>query len=128
MHYQLPINRTFQYKTVCVTILTSIDSNDQPVTISIRSGTNNQYDFLRFVLYCSVKRILHRGDTLVLDNAAVHRASNIRSNLDAIMNKVGCRILFMPTYSPELNPCELVFEQAKKHASYLWHTSNLSKS
>ena len=123
---QIPINRNLSSKSVTVTLLTSIDRRDDGVTIDVRVGTNDRYDFLKFILYCATKGVLCRGDVLVLDNASVHHAKDIHEYFLWILNEIGCFLLYMPTYSPELNPCELVFAQTKKHVSRLWSTSNLN--
>ena len=49
------------------------------------------------------------GDILVLDNACVHTANEIIPHAQALVDSVGARIVFLPTYSSELDPCELVF-------------------
>jgi transposase len=43
-----------------------------------------------------------RGSTIVLDNARVHR----KSELFDLAADSGCFILFLPAYSPDLNPIE----------------------
>ena len=123
---QLSIDRSIGGKSVIVTILTSVDDRDDEVTLDIRVNTNNQYNFLDFILSCVNKQVLRSGDVIVLDNASIHRAKEIRVYLFKLLRSVGCSILYMPTYSPELNPCELVFAQTKKQVSRLWHTTNLS--
>lgn len=49
------------------------------------------------------------GDILVIDNASVHVAAENQELLDLVIQKGRFRIVTLPTYSPELNPCELVF-------------------
>ena len=56
---------------------------------------------------------LTRGDILVLDNAKVHYAANIRNTVEALLRVTGVQMIFLPAYSPELNPCELIFQLAK---------------
>ena len=56
------------------TILTSIDDRDEPLTIRFRLSTNNQYDFRNFIAYCVSQGVLRCGDTLVMDNARIHKA------------------------------------------------------
>jgi transposase len=48
----------------------------------------------------------------------IHDAEPILDDLAALLAAAGVTPLFLPTYSPELNPCELVFGETK---SYLYH-------
>jgi transposase len=54
---------------------------------------------------------LPRGSTLVLDNLSVHRSPAVRE----VVERAGCFLLFLPAYSPDFNPIELVFAQLKTH-------------
>jgi transposase len=54
---------------------------------------------------------LPRGTTLVLDNLSVHRSPDVRQAVEA----AGCFLLFLPAYSPDFNPIELVFAQLKTY-------------
>jgi transposase len=49
------------------------------------------------------------GQTLVLDNLAVHHRAAVRRLLEAH----GCGLLFLPPYSPDYNPIELAFAKLK---------------
>lgn len=60
-----------------------------------------------------------RGDTLVVDNARIHKARDIVPTLRAALAAAGVRMLFLPTYSPELNPCELIFAQVCQSVSHV---------
>lgn len=48
---------------------------------------------------------------VIMDNASIHNVSGVR---DIIENQIGARLLFLPPYSPDLNPLEEVFAQVKK--------------
>jgi transposase len=52
---------------------------------------------------------LRAGDVVVLDNLACHRRAKVR---EAIVG-ARCRLLYLPPYSPELNPIELAFSKLK---------------
>jgi transposase len=52
-----------------------------------------------------------RGTTLVLDNLSVHRSPAVR----AVVEAAGCFLLFLPAYSPDFSPIELVFAHLKRH-------------
>jgi transposase len=52
---------------------------------------------------------LKPGDIVVLDNLGSHKSSAVRQMVRA----VGARLLFLPPYSPDLNPIEQVFAKFK---------------
>jgi transposase len=56
---------------------------------------------------------LERGDILVCDNAPVHKGVDSLPKLSRFLAAKGIQLWFLPKYSPELNPCELVFAQVK---------------
>jgi len=99
-----------------VTAVTTLADPLNPVAVlDIRQGSNDSFDFLGAILSMVQRGILVQGDTLVLDNASVHRAEQIADDLEALLTAVGARIMFLPAYSPELNPIEYVFGLVKGH-------------
>jgi len=66
-------------------------------------------------------RFLQRGNYLIVDNACVHGGGETMALLKAILDSAGVRLIFLPAYSPELNPPELVFNIMK---SYLRNKCN----
>ena len=95
-----------------ITIMTSLTSPDGLVMSLPRTSSNTAWDFLLFL--CDSAALV-MNDVLVLDNASIHYSSDIAVPLNALLLASGVRLLFLPTYSPELNPCELVFSQVKRH-------------
>ena len=116
--------RRLHAEWITATILTSTDHRDDPITANFRCQTNNQYDFRKFIAMCLYKGVLRWGDTLIMDNARIHKAKNTFTGIQHGLARRGISILFMPTYSPELNPCELVFAQVKKFIRETWIRSN----
>jgi len=98
-----------------MTVLTSLSHPNGFVCSTPRVATNTAIDFFLFVTQLVKNQDLVAGDVLVLDNAAIQYSDEIRAPLDALLQLTGVRLLFMPTYSPELSPCELVFAQIKRH-------------
>ncbi len=53
---------------------------------------------------------LRPGQAVVADNLAVHQIARARAAIEA----AGCRVLFLPTYSPDYNPIEQAFAKCKQ--------------
>lgn len=54
---------------------------------------------------------LQKGDVVILDNLAVHKSARAAACLKA----KGAWFLFLPPYSPDLNPIEMAFAKLKAH-------------
>lgn len=52
---------------------------------------------------------LRTGDIVVMDNLSAHKVAGVR---DAIQ-RVGAEVMYLPPYSPDLNPIETVFSKFK---------------
>jgi len=52
---------------------------------------------------------LSQGDTVIIDNLSSHKVAGVREAIEA----VGARLLYLPPYSPDLNPIELAFAKFK---------------
>lgn len=79
----------------------------------MRENSNTATDFLSFVEQVCQNGLLPQGHILVFNNAAVHLSVNIVEELDQMQERYGVFFVTLPTYSPELNPCELVFGYIK---------------
>ncbi len=113
-------------------------THDIPFFIDYRYESNNQWNFCDFVYLACQQGYLQKSDYLIVDNASVHSGLDSQEILKEILDTFGVRIIKMPVYSPELNPCELVFSQVKRYIrnhkllnnrSCLWQevVSSLSK-
>jgi len=64
-----------------------------------------------FLLYVETELVptLKPGDIVVMDNLGSHKGKAVRQAIRA----TGARLLFLPPYSPDLNPIEQVFAKLK---------------
>ena len=68
------------------------------------SGDN----FLRYVEQF-LAPTLRPGDIVIMDNLGSHKGEAVRARI----RSAGARLLFLPAYSPDLNPIEQVFAKLK---------------
>lgn len=54
---------------------------------------------------------LNQGDIVILDNLPAHKSEKAK----ALLRKRGAWFLFLPPYSPDLNPIEMAFSKLKAH-------------
>ena len=53
---------------------------------------------------------LRPGDVVIMDNLSSHKRQRIRE----LIKDADARLVFLPAYSPDLNPIELVFAKVKQ--------------
>ncbi len=53
---------------------------------------------------------LRDGDVVILDNLSSHKSEHARR----LIESRGARLVFLPPYSPDLNPIEMVFSKIKQ--------------
>lgn len=98
-------------ETWSISCLVSLSKN--PTFITAHQNTNDQLDFLWFIVEALEAGELQRGDYLIVDNAAIHGGKETIEILDDLLKSAGVTMKFLPKYSPELNPAELVFSLVK---------------
>jgi transposase len=52
---------------------------------------------------------LQPGDLVIMDNLAAHKAAGVREAIET----AGAELVYLPPYSPDLNPIELAFSKLK---------------
>ncbi len=75
--------------------------------MTVEGGTSGKV-FLQFVREYLIPS-LRRGDVVVMDNLGAHHATGVRQEIEA----AGASVLYMPPYSPDLNPIELCWSKMK---------------
>lgn len=83
-----------------------VDNLNAPMTYQ---GTMNTELFIHWVQYLLVPS-LSKEQVVIMDNAPIHKNKRIRE----IIENAGCKLLYLPTYSPDLNPIENYWAVMKK--------------
>ena len=78
------------------------------VATALFDGATNGTRFLSYVAQTLVPA-LKPGNTVIMDNLAAHKVAGVRETIEA----AGARLLYLPPYSPDLNPIEMVFAKLK---------------
>jgi transposase len=81
----------------------------------IVNGPMNGERFLAYIKQ-DLLPTLRRGDIVVMDNLSSHHRPGVRE----LVESAGCSVVYLPPYSPDLNPIELAYSRLKallrKHA------------
>lgn len=82
--------------------------HDRVTAPCVVDGPINGAVFLAYVLQILIPT-LEPGDVVVMDNLGSHKSAAVRASIRA----AGARLIFLPPYSPDLNPIEQVFAKLK---------------
>ncbi len=77
------------------------------------NGSCNTRLFEGWVEQCLIKE-LKAGQVVIMDNAAFHRSQKTKN----LIESVGCKLIFLPPYSPDLNPIEKFWANMKRWLEY----------
>jgi transposase len=83
---------------------------DRLIAPWVIDGALNRASFNTYV-ETQLAPTLSRGDVVILDNLSVHNSAKAR----AALRERGAWFLFLPQYSPDLNPIEMAFAKLKAH-------------
>lgn len=89
------------------TMISSVRLNGQTACMTIEGATNTEVfqAYVREILGPTLKP----GDIVVLDNLGAHKNDHTL----ALIEKAGAEVRFLPAYSPDLNPIELMWSKVK---------------
>lgn len=73
------------------------------------NGSCNTQLFENWVEQFLIKE-LKPGQVVIMDNASFHKSQKTRE----LIESVGCKLIFLPPYSPDLNPIEKFWANMKR--------------
>src|SRR6266516_7568313 len=82
--------------------------HDRIVAPFVIDGAMNGSTFLTYVERCLVST-LDRRDIVIIDNLPAHKVVGVTDAIEA----VGATVVYLPPYSPDLNPIEQLFSKLK---------------
>lgn len=100
----IPLNRG---KSTTIISSVRLDGTTVPVVID---GAMNGDSFKLFVKQ-ELAPQLHPGDIVVMDNLSCHKVAGIKDSIEA----AGASVLYLPPYSPDLNPIEEMWSKIKAY-------------
>lgn len=94
-------------RTQRISIIAALNQNTLHSPLVFEGYTNKDL----FVLYLEQVLIpnLKSGEIVVIDNASFHKGDIIKDMIDA----AGCTLIYLPPYSPDLNPIEHFWHSIK---------------
>ena len=90
-------------------ILSSIRANGDMVPIVFEGALNGEL-FKEYISQC-LAPTLHKGDIVIMDNLTSHKVKGV---VDPII-AAGASVIYLPPYSPDLNPIELMWSKMKAY-------------
>jgi transposase len=91
-----------------MTILGAMSLRGMVATMTIEEPTDTDI-FLAYVEHL-LYPVLKPGDVVVMDNLSAHKAPAVRQWIE----KAGAEVLYLPPYSPDLNPIEKAWAKLKQ--------------
>jgi transposase len=95
------------WKTLTFVAGLRCDEMTAPLVIE---GAMNGEIFLSYVEQCLAPALNH-GYIVVMDNLRAHKVAGVEEAIEA----VGAELLYLPKYSPDLNPIEMSFSKLKAY-------------
>ncbi len=91
-----------------LTILGAMSTRGMIATMTVEAATDREI-FLAYLdhVLCPV---LQPGDVVVMDNLSSHKVDGVRQRIEA----KGAELLYLPPYSPDLNPIEKAWSKLKQ--------------
>lgn len=81
----------------------------KPIAPMVFNGSCDTELFKNWVEHFLIRE-LESGQVVIMDNAAFHKSDKTRE----LIESVGCKVIFLPPYSPDLNPIEKFWANMKR--------------
>jgi transposase len=91
-----------------LTVLAAMTVEGVPTAAAIEAATDTEV-FRAFVSE-ALAPCLRTGQVVVMDNLAAHKVAGVREAVEA----AGCRVLYLPPYSPDYSPIEPMWSKVKQ--------------
>jgi len=91
-----------------LTILGAISTRGMIATMTIEAATDREI-FLAYLDEVLCPK-LRAGDVVVMDNLSSHKVKGVRERIET----AGAQLLYLPPYSPDLNPIEKAWGKLKQ--------------
>lgn len=92
----------------CISAISLNKSNTMATQSLVMEGTVNQHAFLGYLEFVLLPT-LEKDSVIILDNWTVHYGDAVRE----LVADFSCELLYLPSYSPDLNPIEHLFAKVK---------------
>ena len=104
-----PLVRVTRYSALPIVSITGVHD------LYLAEGTMNGDSFTHFINTCLLPVLkpyngVNPHSIVIMDNASIHQVDEVLQ----IIENAGAKVIFLPPYSPDLNPLELVFGQVKE--------------
>jgi transposase len=106
-----PMYHRFLSRGVRYSAISAISSSGMICYELVTGSVNGDmyYDFLRGTLVPNMQPFPNDMSILIMDNCSIHHVEEIRD----LLTSVGVLVIYLPPYSPDYNPIELVFSYIK---------------
>ncbi len=91
-----------------LTILGAISTRGMIATMTVEAATDREI-FLAYLDHVLCPQLCP-GDVVVMDNLSSHKVAGVRERIEA----AGAEVLYLPPYSPDLNPIEKAWSKLKQ--------------